>query len=335
MCTAPLTPRSGSVLTSSVFLFTSTIFPTPSETSPSCTAGHALLAVKIFFLTRARLQDRATVVSGAAAGGPGGKAALGESSSLSPFYSVPVRALMHLTSMACKDAVSFVRRYRLPRTERDGSTAYSYALLAVNVASRTRARLQAIATVVGQSGRRAGRNSFTGESPSLSLTFFTNTACLHAVSFVRHYHIPRTERDDSTAHGHGIIAVNVASRTLTRLQGRPTIASGAAAGGRGGDLTERVGGVVCTHQRALPALKTRARAHARPLTPVWASNVFASLYSHPVHMRSLPSPPRRVVHSPLPHSPRDDSTAYGHGIITINEGESFVIREHVGGPERT
>ncbi|KZS99788.1 uncharacterized protein LAESUDRAFT_765197 [Laetiporus sulphureus 93-53] len=59
-------------------------------------------------------------------------AILGEPPSLSPFYSVPVRALASLTTTACKDAVSFVRRYRFPRTERHGSTAYSHALLAIN-----------------------------------------------------------------------------------------------------------------------------------------------------------------------------------------------------------
>ncbi|KZT00065.1 uncharacterized protein LAESUDRAFT_764971 [Laetiporus sulphureus 93-53] len=64
----------------------------------------------------------------------------------------------------------------------------------------------------------------------------------HSVSFVRRYHIPCTQRDDSTTYGHAIIAVNVASRMRSRLQGRPTVASGATAGGRGGDLTERIGG---------------------------------------------------------------------------------------------
>ncbi|KZT00082.1 uncharacterized protein LAESUDRAFT_764910 [Laetiporus sulphureus 93-53] len=100
-------------------------------------------------------------------------------------------------------------------------------------------------TAMGQ--RRRRRRAVVGSQgarivPVRALASLTTTACKHAVSFVRRYHIPRTERDNSTAYGHAIIAVNVASRTRARLQGRPTVASGAAAGARGGDLTERVGG---------------------------------------------------------------------------------------------
>ncbi|KZT05677.1 glycoside hydrolase family 3 protein [Laetiporus sulphureus 93-53] len=133
------------------------------------------------------------------------------------------RALASLTTTACKHAVSFVRRYHIPRTQRDDSIAYGWPRYHRRQCSIMNART----------------NGFSGESPSLSLASFINTACLHAVSFVRHYHIPRTERDSSTAYGHGIIAVNVASRTRARLQGPPTVSSGAAAGGRGGDLMER------------------------------------------------------------------------------------------------
>ncbi|KZT05180.1 uncharacterized protein LAESUDRAFT_760619 [Laetiporus sulphureus 93-53] len=243
---------------------------------------------------RRRRRRASRWVSGSAYVGQSGRRAgwdviLGEPPSLSPFYSAPVRALASLTITACKHAVSFVRRYRLPRTQRDESIAYGgprsphrqhasrtrarsppqrantpcrsftstifpaanwtspsrtagHALLTVNVTSRMRTHLHAIATVMGQSECRAGRNGFSGESPLLSLASFTNMTCLHAVSFVRRYRIPRTERDDFTAYGHAIIAVNVASQMRAHLQGRPTVASGAAAEGRGGDLMERVGG---------------------------------------------------------------------------------------------
>ncbi|KZS99787.1 uncharacterized protein LAESUDRAFT_765196 [Laetiporus sulphureus 93-53] len=308
--------------------------------------------------------------------------------------------------MACLHAVSLVRRHRIPRTECDDSTAYGHTIIAVNVASRTRARLQGRPTVAsgaaaggrcrdltervgGESGRRAGRNATSASSlplvrpPQRALLTSKTHARTHArqlaaalpallrrppfaiaiLLILNHTRPPHTA-------GHALLAVNIASRTRARLQDRATVVSGAVAGGRvGGCYGARrwaradVGGVVCTHQFRRPPSRLTTPAgsigledlRARPSgprtssRPCTANRCAGARFPHHHGVSFV-----RRCH--IPCTQRDESTAYGHAFLALNmphergvvcktlppslaapqqEGESFVIRERVGGPERT
>ncbi|KZT05670.1 uncharacterized protein LAESUDRAFT_759915 [Laetiporus sulphureus 93-53] len=231
MCPAPLTPRSGSVLASS---------------SPRLPLTSFIVASALNF-QRTKARARSTSYQP-----PPPSFTTGFSPSttteFSPFSTTRFSPLKSILQ------ASHIRHARTPSPDHNGlraSERMQNTAMGQRRRSRRASRWVSGSGYVGQSGRRAGWDAMLGEPSSFSpfysvpvraLASLTTTACKHAVSFVRRYHIPRTERDDSIAYGHAIIAVNVASRTRARLQGRPTVASGAAAGGRGGDLTERVGG---------------------------------------------------------------------------------------------
>ncbi|KZT00448.1 uncharacterized protein LAESUDRAFT_764586 [Laetiporus sulphureus 93-53] len=242
---------------------------------------------------------------------------------------IPVCALMSLTTMACKDAVSFVRRYRLPRTQPDGSTAYGHALLAVSVASRTRARLHVIATIVGESGRRGGRLHTPVPSSSSRLTTPASSTGLedprasprkatHARLGLERLRILVQPSDDSTAYGHGIIAVNVASRMRARLHAIATVVSGVSGARVVRDQGARrwaranVGGVVCTRQTIPPRSTTPAHAADLddPLTgPHSADRPLLSAYTTASRPLTRASTPWREKPSILhrPHAQHDAS----------------------------